>query len=219
MNEKNNFVRLSYMTIFLLTIASTMTRGLWLSVFIVLAGYSYFNITNKIYAVLSALALIILGVLGVIIISNILPSAHDSNAIRIHDLSMFLSLFDLKGVLLGKGFGADVLGRSQIEITYVNILYKQGLLGIFFWLTPLCYICMQARKLNECNLALAMPFILSVMMVYLVSLTNPFLTNPVGMTIVLIAMVVINLLININNGLQPKVELELYTDENKLSHI
>ena len=42
--------------------------------------------------------------------------------------------------------------------------------------------------------ALAVPYLMSAALVYVVSLTNPFLTNPIGMSVVMIAMVAVRVI-------------------------
>ena len=42
--------------------------------------------------------------------------------------------------------------------------------------------------------ALAMPYFMAAAFVYVVSLTNPFLTNPIGMSVVLVAMVAVRVI-------------------------
>lgn len=39
-----------------------------------------------------------------------------------------------------------------------------------------------------------MPFFMATAFVYLVSITNPFLTNPIGLTVVMLAMVAVNVI-------------------------
>jgi len=109
-------------------------------------------------------------------------------------------------MLFGHGFGAQVLGRGMIEITYANVFIKQGLIGIVFWLLPAVYLVWQLRLIRDAALrSLAMPYVMAAALVYVVSLTNPFLTNPIGLAVVLIAMVAVRV-VRLSDG--SKVSME-----------
>lgn len=196
--ETNTYKRMLYIVLMLLTIAFTLTRGVWLSVFLALALYCFWKYKdeNIFKSIILSLFLVFCGVSGVLLISEILPSAQISNAIRSKDLLHINGLFSANSAFFGNGLGAEILGRNQIEINYINIFYKQGILGLVFWLFPLVYIYKQSNKLNNKALLLAMPFLLSTLFVYIVSMTNPFLTNPIGMTVVLVTMVVTRVLLH-----------------------
>ena len=177
----------------LLAIALTMTRGIWLAVFMVLAARGMFCADDRLKGALLAAGLLLVGVMGVILINQTLPSVVQSNAIRKNDLWSLLGItWQLWEALFGRGFGADVLGRPIIEITYINVLFKQGMVGVLFWFLPAVYLAWQLRSIRDAALrSLAMPYLLAAALVYVVSFTNPFLTNPIGMAVVLIAMVAV----------------------------
>ena len=192
--------------ILLLAIAVTMTRGAWLAVFMVLAAWAFFSAANWLKGTLLAVGLLLVGVMGVVLINEILPSAAQSNAIRVNDMwALWGTTWSWGTVLLGRGFGADVLGRQAIEITYVNVLFKQGMVGIFFWFLPAIYLTWQMHFIRDARLrSLAMPYFVAAAFVYVVSLTNPFLTNPIGMAIVMIAMVAVRAILHSGSGDQPE---------------
>lgn len=196
---EKNLSRKSAALLLLLAIALTMTRGMWLAVFMVLAAWA-FCVVDRLKGAALAAGLLLVGVMGVVWINETLPSAAHSNAIRENDLNALLAtMADTMGhwqaVLFGRGFGAEVVGREAIEITYVNAFYKQGIAGIIFWFLPAVYLawCMHAIR-DTALRALAMPYFVSAAFVYVVSLTNPFLTNPIGMTVVLVAMVAVRVI-------------------------
>ena len=183
----------------LLAIAFTMTRGMWLAVFMVLAAWAFFCTADRLKGMVLAAGLLLAGVAGVVLISETLPSAVQSNAIRLNDLNAIaIAIPEAKSevnamtLLFGHGFGTGFLGREIIEITYVNVFIKQGLIGIVFWLLPAVYLAWQLRLIRDVALrSLAMPYVMAAALVYVVSLTNPFLTNPIGMAVVLIAIVAV----------------------------
>lgn len=186
--EKNRNWR-GVVLMLLLAIALTMTRGMWLAVFMVLAAWAFFCATDRLKGMVLAVVLLLVGVMGVVLINETIPSVAQSNAIRLNDLK---TMADAKTMLFGRGFGAGVLGREFIEITYVNVPFKQGLVGIIFWFLPAVYLTWQMHLIRDAALrSLAMPYFMAAAFVYVVSLTNPFLTNPIGMAVVLIAMVAV----------------------------
>lgn len=183
--------------VLLLAIALTMTRGMWLSVFMVLAAWAFFCAADRLKGAALAAGLLLVGVMGVVWINETLPSATHSNAIRMNDLKSLAATTagHWQAMLFGRGFGAAVVGREAIEITYVNVFYKQGIVGIIFWFLPAVYLAWRMRAIRDTALrALAMPYFMAAAFVYVVSLTNPFLTNPIGMSVVLVAMVAVRVI-------------------------
>ena len=180
----------------LLAIALTMTRGMWLSVCMVLSTWTYFHSNNRLKNLTFAAGFLLVGVVGVLWINVSLPSVTLSNEIRINDLKWIIEMsLHWPSVLFGQGFGAPILGREAIEITYANVFFKQGMAGIIFWLLPLFYLVRLMRSIHASELrTVAMPFFMSAAFVYVVSLTNPFLTNPIGMSVVMIAMVAVRVI-------------------------
>lgn len=96
--------------------------------------------------------------------------------------------------LVGKGFGIGVPIRPvHMELTYLEIFYKQGLIGILFWLLILIY-CIKKFKIDieDINLFyLKIPWIAGVLVIYLQSLTNPLLINSIGIGFILLAIFVL----------------------------
>ena len=211
--SEKNLSGKSAVLLLLLAIALTMTRGMWLSVFMVLAAWAFFCTGDRRKGLALAAGLLLVGVMGIVGINETLPSVAQSNAIRMNDLKMLADTLPSMAqsnairenepktqwywqtVLFGRGLGASVLGRETIEITYANVLFKQGMLGIVFWLLPAAYLIWRVRNIIHPRLrALAMPYFMAAAFVYVVSLTNPFLTNPIGMAVVMIAMVAVRVI-------------------------
>ena len=136
------------------------------------------------------------GVVGVIWINVTLPSVTLSDEIRLNDLRWLKDIsLHWQSVLFGQGLGTPILGREAIEIAYANVFIKQGMVGIIFWLLPAFYLVWLMRSNHDSGFrTLAMPYFMSAALVYVVSLTNPFLTNPIGMSVVMIAMVAVRVI-------------------------
>ena len=197
---EKGWLRYGALLILLLGIAITMTRGMWLFVFVVLAARAIIYNSNRIKGAALAAVFLSVGVVGVVWINWALPSVAMSNAIRMDDGLALKHMatgetLQLHEVLFGRGFGAAILGRQTLEITYANVLYKQGVVGLFFWLLPAGYLIWKMRDIPRPEMrALAAPYLMATAFVYAVSITNPFLTNPIGMSVMMISMVAIRVI-------------------------
>jgi hypothetical protein len=90
--------------------------------------------------------------------------------------------------VFGNGFGIGLdIGTSQIS--YLEIFYKQGLLGLTWWALVFILLLMRYRKARRINYLSAQPLFLSVIFVIVESATNPFVNNPIGIFVWLIALV------------------------------
>ncbi len=87
----------------------------------------------------------------------------------------------------GLGIGIDVR-PIHMEISYMEIFHKQGIIGLFFWLSLPLYMIIKYTGLSlEKHKQLAKPFLASIFFVYTQSLTNPLMTNPLGIGMILIS--------------------------------
>ena len=168
--------------------------------FFILSVWTFVEGKNRLKSITLSFGLLLVGIFGAILINATLPSVKVSNTIRLNDMNAILnSMGDhtfLTGawyeVLFGHGFGASILGRQAIEFTYANLFYKQGLIAILFWLFPPIYLLWRMQNISDTRLrSVAMPFLMSTALVYIVSFFNPFLSNPIGMSVVMISMVAV----------------------------
>ena len=93
--------------------------------------------------------------------------------------------------ILGKGFGIGVPIRPvHMELTYLEIFFKQGILGLSFWIFIFCYCIYNFKKAwkNHVDLNTILPWITGVLVIYLQSITNPLLVNSIGMSFILLAL-------------------------------
>ncbi|BBP05726.1 hypothetical protein TPL01_24500 [Sulfuriferula plumbiphila] len=205
--EKNR-VRKSTVLLLMLAIALTMTRGVWLSVFMVLAAWAFFYTGNRLKGAAIAATFLFIGAIGVVWINKTLLTVVISDAIRMKDMHALPSILDWQTVLFGKGFNGTIVGREAIEITYINILYRQGLAWLIFWLLPMAYLIWRMHAIRDPNHQfLALPYFMAATFVYLVSFTNPFLSSSIGISVVMIAMVAVRVIAQSN----PQVSLDIGT--------
>lgn len=119
-----------------------------------------------------------------------------SDNIRIVQIKQVTERISPISFFIGHGFGVGVPVRDvHMEIAYLEIFHKQGLLGILFWICLLFLLFYYYKKAKTMgNAKLATPFLLGSVFIYLESATNPFITNPIGMSMVIISFLVLSLL-------------------------
>jgi hypothetical protein len=191
--EEKWFVKCTLLLL-MLAIALTMTRGVWLSVFVVLAAWAFFYTSDRLKGAAIAVTFLLIGAIGVVLINETLPSVAVSNAIRMNDMRALPTIWDWQTVFFGKGFRGPIFGRDAVEATYVNVLYRQGLPWLIFWLLPMAYLTWQIGAIKASNRRLALPYFMAAAFTYLVSLTNPFLSSALGISVVMIAMVAVRVI-------------------------
>ena len=126
-----------------------------------------------------------------------LPSVDDdvaeqretSNAQRLDDMAFIADNATVQTVLIGQGFGSPINGRTLIENTFLWAFWRMGLAGVAFWLSPLilcaAYFVKVARTSPMHGLACA--FFCSTVLVYVQTMTNPYLSNPIGLSFVIVS--------------------------------
>lgn len=92
--------------------------------------------------------------------------------------------------IIGHGLGVGVPSRPiHMEISYLEIFHKQGLIGLAFW-AWLLVIGLQRylKTMGTTEAMLGKPFFLSIVAIYSQSVGNPFINNSIGMSMVFIAL-------------------------------
>ena len=177
----------------------TFTRGLIYSTIVIFAAYlAYFNLKTK--NLLNIMLLIVLpSVIAVPILSLFLETLGDkseSDSVRIENIQQVLDGIDSTSFFIGHGFGVGVKIRPvHMEISYLEIFHKQGVLGLIFWAFILLILIIKfTSACRHGNNLIATPFFLSSILVFIQSLTNPYLNNPIGMSMILISIVCLDVL-------------------------
>ncbi|MFH6603057.1 O-antigen ligase family protein [Maribacter algicola] len=121
-----------------------------------------------------------------------------SDNIRYVQIQQVVEMIDPISFFIGHGYGVGVPIRpGHMEIMYLELFHKQGLLGLAFWLFLLVYIFFKAynyriyceNKGHEAFID-TRPFLFGIAFVYLQSVFNPYLTNSMGMTFLFITLVI-----------------------------
>jgi hypothetical protein len=89
----------------------------------------------------------------------------------------------------GHGFGTGVESRPvHMEISYLEIFHKQGIIGIACWIIILFSLVKSYKSLPSKS-GMSNAFFLAALFVFFQSLTNQYINNPIGLGMILISMV------------------------------
>jgi hypothetical protein len=215
-NEKSknrliNILRLASVGIIAYSIFMTYTRGLMLSLFLsALFVYLYSSIVTKqtskllLYGLgFGILAFFLSDRIGSILagFAEVRSTQDDSDSIRILTIDQVFTHITPMSLLIGHGFGIGVEIRPiHMEISYLEIFHKQGMLGISFYTFLLTKLMGNYYKLlrnvnKDFSVKMkALAFMAASFFVYIQSATNPLLNNPIGISIVLISIVAMDTL-------------------------
>ncbi|MCD9480546.1 hypothetical protein GLP25_18190 [Photobacterium phosphoreum] len=110
----------------------------------------------------------------------------NSDSFRLNDLTILYHHFsNLVNLVVGSGFGSYIGNRQQVEYSLLDILFKSGFIGLFFWISLYLYIFISYFKFkNEFSLML----LLLTTATYVQSSFNPYINNPIGMFIIMVSL-------------------------------
>jgi hypothetical protein len=112
-----------------------------------------------------------------------------SNEQRLSDMDFLWSNTSMKTILIGEGFGSLINDRNNIENTFLWVLWKLGMPGLIFWLMPLMLCLTYFVEIPNCRQhRLACAFLFGTILVYVQTSTNPYLTNPIGLSFVMLSL-------------------------------
>ena len=121
-----------------------------------------------------------------------------SDSIRYVQVQQVVEMIDPISIFIGHGYGVGVPIRpGHMEIMYLELFHKQGLVGLAFWGFLLVYIFFKAynyriycEKNDQFAAIDTRPFLFGILFVYLQSVFNPYLTNSMGMAFLFITLVI-----------------------------
>lgn len=183
----NDKYKVLILILLFISILLTFTRGYLLALILAFIFISIIEFKQKksFYILLTIL-------IGIAILLpfyvNIIGERDSSDSMRILQIKEVFDSITISSFFIGHGYGIGVPTRPNgMEITFLEIFHKQGILGLFLWIGFFFYMIF--NYLNIRNLAykkMFKPFLVSTFFVYFQSLTNPYLTNPIGMSMVLL---------------------------------
>ena len=118
---------------------------------------------------------------------------------RKHQIMQVANAATLPSTVWGHGFGTGVESRPQhMEISYLEIFHKQGIIGIVCWAIILFSLVKSYKRLpNESVLSNA--YFLGALFVFFQSLTNQYINNPIGLGMILISIVSLDVTLKKNS--------------------
>lgn len=131
----------------------------------------------------------ILGVAAWMVIAR--PEAQSGSDLeRIITFHQVVARIQPAGLIFGHGFGKGVPERPvHMEGAFLEIFHKQGMLGLLWWVVVFGVLFVRFRNaLRSGPEEIVQPLFFSVIFVFLVSMSNPWITNPIGMAVLLIAL-------------------------------
>lgn len=189
--------------IILLAIYFTLTRGFYI---ITLAGiliymiiYPRFSWRRFIFAIFGLVFIYIF--ILFIDITAVVGAREDSDLIRIVTFKQVMERLSIGTVWLGYGLGNGVPIRPiHMECSYLEILHKQGIVGLMYWFVFLICIINAYRKCSRESKSMAVPYLIGIFMIYIQSIFNPYLSNPIGLSLIMIGYLAIYFLSKIHES-------------------
>jgi hypothetical protein len=170
----------------------TFTRGFLVSTFASVLAMLFAQRRWKI-----AIPAVILMAAAATFIWVYLPSIDDAAAgryeassnQRLEDMAYIRDHISAKTFLIGEGYASLINNRYLIENTFLWALWKLGILGLIFWLTPLLLCIHYYLKIpDRVSNPLALAFMFGTILVYAQTNTNPYLNNPIGLSFTILAL-------------------------------
>ncbi len=177
----------------ILTVAlvASLTRGLILAVLVAIVFGLITNRRTGMLFIIFAASVVAAGFYGPEIIESLFgdKSREISLLTRVDDLNSFVRHFDLRIFFFGDGFGPLLNGRESIENSYLWAIWRFGVIGLIFWLSPFFVSYYYYRKIPKYSdfYALASTFFAGMLMLFLLTSVNPFINNSIGLLYALIS--------------------------------
>jgi hypothetical protein len=181
-----------YVVIVTAALVLTFTRGLLLSAFVTVLLMLIIQRRWKL-----AFPALLLMIAAILFVWVYVPSADESAAERydastnqrLEDMAYIRDNISPKTFLIGEGYASLINNRYLIENTFLWALWKLGIAGLAFWLTPLVLCLRYYFKIpNHRTNPLATAFISGTVLIYLQTNTNPYLNNPIGLSFTILAL-------------------------------
>lgn len=119
---------------------------------------------------------------------------------RKKQLYQVLERTTLSSVFIGHGFGIGIPVRPvHMEISYLEIFHKQGLIGLLFWGVIFFLLTKKFLARRSDQIPLSNAFYFGSLFIFFQSATNQYFNNPIGMSFILLALVCLDLTLKSND--------------------
>jgi hypothetical protein len=168
----------------------TVTRGFVLALFCVGLLYAMMKPRRIVVKVGIVFATLLLAGIAIPVFFGLAGDRTESNVDRIVTIKQVVDQIDWTTPLIGHGFGEGVPFRPEhMEIAYLEIFHKEGLVGFLWLFAVLAVLALRFRgALRAGNANLAYPLFLAAAFVAFESLTNPFINNPIGLSVLMLSL-------------------------------
>ncbi|WP_185156004.1 O-antigen ligase family protein, partial [Fulvivirga kasyanovii] len=113
---------------------------------------------------------------------------------RKKQLNQVLERTTITSAFIGHGFGVGVPVRPvHMEVSYLEIFHKQGLLGLLFWGAIFFMLTKKFLDSKSYQSPFSKAFYFSSLFIFFQSATNQYFNNPIGMSFILLALVCLEL--------------------------
>jgi hypothetical protein len=184
--SKKSIFKYFMLALILTAIVLTGTRGLIIS----LAGVYLLKWLILKVNYRSIISICIGAVIMLVVFSNIQGNIGDkdeSDQTRYDQINQVIERITPTSFIFGHGYGIGVPVRPvHMEISYLEIFHKQGILGISYYAMILL---MGYIAYKNCKRENAIGFFMFILFIYFVSGTNPYVNHPLGITVLAISLV------------------------------
>lgn len=189
--SKGKWNKLIALFIFM-SILLTLTRGFILCVFVV--TYFFLLLESSMLKRICFLILPFIFFVYLLFFTDLISLVlrPDSDAARFIQFREVVDMINLNSIFIGHGYGIGTYSRpNNFEITYLEIFHKQGIIGLTFWMFILFYMSKKFWYLKG-KISISKPIYAGVLVIYVQTLTNPYLINSMGIGYLALAFVSLN---------------------------
>ena len=167
------------------------SRGLFLTLALTAFCYTWIARVATIKKLGLSFVVVLLAAICLPLLFSLAGDRRASNSARLNTISEVYDGIDPTSAILGHGFGIGVPEKPKhMEIVYLEIFHKQGMLGLLWWIVLIGMLVARFRRaLKTGDTAVAYPLFLVALFLLFESATNPYINNPVGMYPFLISFV------------------------------
>lgn len=170
-----------------LALVLSMTKGLMLSLAIAVFLLIFLKKTSTLVRLTTIFfcGVIILALLSLFDFSRFTEIGNDrSTIIRVKTIEESLSVIN-ENIFVGNGFGTELATKKfHQENSFLDIVVEQGLIGLSFY--GLLFLYIYIKRNNNIDLSIA------TLAVALMSLTNPYINNPLGIGLIILTLILLH---------------------------